>query len=79
MVMSRWTGFQPRLALCAPVAQGIERLPSKQRVVGSNPTWGTISFYLCLKTAEIQPVVESSRLAQRMARRIIALIDIGTI
>ena len=26
-----------------PVAQGIERLPSKQRVVGSNPTWGTIS------------------------------------
>ena len=32
------------LASCAPVAQGIERLPSKQRVVGSNPTWGTISF-----------------------------------
>ena len=29
-------------ALCAPVAQGIERLPSKQRVVGSNPTWGAI-------------------------------------
>ena len=31
------------LASCAPVAQGIERLPSKQRVVGSNPTWGTIT------------------------------------
>ena len=25
-----------------PVAQGIERLPSKQRVVGSNPAWGAI-------------------------------------
>ena len=24
-----------------PVAQGIERLPSKQRVAGSNPAWGT--------------------------------------
>ena len=35
------------LASCAPVAQGIERLPSKQRVVGSNPTWGTISFQCC--------------------------------
>ena len=31
-----------RLASSVPVAQGIERLPSKQRVVGSNPTWGTI-------------------------------------
>ena len=28
-----------------PVAQGIERLPSKQRVVGSNPTWGTIPSF----------------------------------
>ena len=26
-----------------PVAQGIERLPSKQRVAGSNPAWDAIS------------------------------------
>ena len=32
--------------MCAPVAQWIERLPSKQGVVGSNPTWGTISPFL---------------------------------
>ena len=25
-----------------PVAQGIERLPSKQRVAGSNPAWDAI-------------------------------------
>src|SRR5207237_6369505 len=33
----------------APVAQWTERLPSKQRVVGSNPTWGTILS--CLRTS----------------------------
>ena len=33
------------LATHVPVAQGTERLPSKQRVVGSNPTWDTISSF----------------------------------
>ena len=28
-----------------PVAQGIERLPSKQRVAGSNPAWGATSAH----------------------------------
>ena len=33
---------------CVPVAQGIERLPSKQRVAGSNPAWdATTSFRAC--------------------------------
>ena len=32
-----------RTSLHAPVAQWTERLPSKQRVAGSNPAWGTIT------------------------------------
>ena len=31
----------------APVAQRIERLPSKQRVAGSNPAWGATSGAGC--------------------------------
>ncbi len=30
--------------LSVPVAQGIEQLPSKQRVAGSNPAWDAISL-----------------------------------
>ena len=35
------SGFLDR---CAPVAQGIEHLPSKQRVTGSNPVGREFSF-----------------------------------
>lgn len=31
-----------KFKISALVAQRIEQLPSKQRVVGSNPSWGTI-------------------------------------
>ena len=30
------------IPISVPVAQGIERLPSKQRVAGSNPAWDAI-------------------------------------
>ena len=39
-----------------PVAQGTERLPSKQRVAGSNPAWDAISAVKTLRDAETSPV-----------------------
>ena len=36
------------MILDVPVAQGTERLPSKQRVAGSNPAWDATSLFLLL-------------------------------
>ena len=38
--------------LHAPVAQGIEQLPSKQRAAGSNPVWGTIRQIRAVTTSD---------------------------
>ena len=59
----------PGLAIHVPVAQGIERLPSKQRVVGSNPTWGTI-FFSCAYITGIILVLTIPRLATALRAKI---------
>ena len=41
----RWLAMRRHTSLHAPVAQRTERLPSKQRVAGSIPAWGTISLF----------------------------------
>lgn len=48
--MSKWTNledkvsYESELFLFRPIAQfGLERLPYKQKVVGSNPSWSTVS------------------------------------